>query len=104
MILPKCREIYHIRGGDANDFAVNVRHNLQQQTMLAGVHYPELLAHGGADRVELPRIVPDSDRKEDEEEDGHQEQADVHQGDEDQGQMGAWFVMSALGIFQMDGG
>ncbi len=25
-------------------------------------------------------------------------------GDEDQGQMGAWFVMSALGLFQMDGG
>jgi len=25
-------------------------------------------------------------------------------GDEDQGQMGAWFVMSAIGLFQMDGG
>ena len=25
-------------------------------------------------------------------------------GDEDQGQMGAWFVMSALGLFEMDGG
>lgn len=25
-------------------------------------------------------------------------------GDEDQGQMSAWFVMSALGLFQMDGG
>ena len=25
-------------------------------------------------------------------------------GDEDQGQMGAWFVMSAMGIFQVDGG
>ena len=25
-------------------------------------------------------------------------------GDEDQGQMGAWYVMSALGLFQMDGG
>ena len=25
-------------------------------------------------------------------------------GDEDQGQMGAWFVMSAMGLFQMDGG
>ncbi len=24
--------------------------------------------------------------------------------DEDQGQMGAWFVMSAMGLFQMDGG
>jgi len=26
------------------------------------------------------------------------------EGDEDEGQMGAWFVMSALGLFQMDGG
>ena len=25
-------------------------------------------------------------------------------GDEDQGQMGAWYVMSAIGLFQMDGG
>jgi putative alpha-1,2-mannosidase len=25
-------------------------------------------------------------------------------GDEDEGQMGAWFVMSAMGIFEMDGG
>ncbi|MCE7864340.1 MAG: glycoside hydrolase family 92 protein [Bacteroidetes bacterium CHB5] len=25
-------------------------------------------------------------------------------GDEDEGQMGAWFVMSALGLFEMDGG
>jgi predicted alpha-1,2-mannosidase len=25
-------------------------------------------------------------------------------GDEDQGQMGAWYVMSAMGLFQMDGG
>ena len=25
-------------------------------------------------------------------------------GDEDQGQMGAWFVMSAMGLFQMEGG
>ncbi len=25
-------------------------------------------------------------------------------GDEDQGQMGAWFAMSAMGLFQMDGG
>ena len=25
-------------------------------------------------------------------------------GDEDQGQMGSWFVMSAMGLFQMDGG
>lgn len=25
-------------------------------------------------------------------------------GDEDQGQMGAWFVMSAMGLFQVDGG
>jgi len=25
-------------------------------------------------------------------------------GDEDQGQMGAWFVMSAIGLFEMDGG
>ncbi len=30
--------------------------------------------------------------------------ADGWPGDEDQGQMGAWFVMSALGLFQMDGG
>ncbi len=29
---------------------------------------------------------------------------DAWPGDEDQGQMGAWFVMSALGLFQMDGG
>ena len=29
---------------------------------------------------------------------------DGYPGDEDQGQMGAWFVMSALGLFQMDGG
>jgi predicted alpha-1,2-mannosidase len=27
-----------------------------------------------------------------------------YQGDEDEGQMSAWFVMSALGLFQMDGG
>lgn len=26
------------------------------------------------------------------------------EGDEDEGQMGGWFVMSALGLFQMDGG
>ncbi len=25
-------------------------------------------------------------------------------GDEDQGQMGAWYIMSAIGLFQMDGG
>ena len=25
-------------------------------------------------------------------------------GDEDQGQMGAWYVMSAIGLFEMDGG
>ena len=25
-------------------------------------------------------------------------------GDEDQGQMSSWFVMSAIGLFQMDGG
>ena len=30
--------------------------------------------------------------------------ADGYPGDEDQGQMGAWFVMSAIGLFQMDGG
>ncbi|TFG98850.1 MAG: hypothetical protein E4H13_09450, partial [Calditrichales bacterium] len=29
---------------------------------------------------------------------------DGYPGDEDQGQMGAWFVMSALGLFEMDGG
>ena len=29
---------------------------------------------------------------------------DGYPGDEDQGQMGAWFVMAALGLFQMDGG
>ena len=29
---------------------------------------------------------------------------DGYLGDEDQGQMGAWFVMSAIGLFQMDGG
>jgi predicted alpha-1,2-mannosidase len=29
---------------------------------------------------------------------------DGYQGDEDEGQMSAWFVMSALGLFQMDGG
>lgn len=29
---------------------------------------------------------------------------DGYHGDEDQGQMGAWFVMSAMGLFQMDGG
>jgi predicted alpha-1,2-mannosidase len=27
-----------------------------------------------------------------------------YQGDEDEGQMSAWFVMSAMGLFQMDGG
>ena len=26
------------------------------------------------------------------------------EGDEDEGQMGAWFVMSAMGLFSMDGG
>lgn len=30
--------------------------------------------------------------------------ADGWLGDEDQGQMGAWFVMSAMGLFEMDGG
>jgi hypothetical protein len=29
---------------------------------------------------------------------------DGYQGDGDEGQMSAWFVMSALGLFQMDGG
>jgi len=29
---------------------------------------------------------------------------DGYPGDEDQGQMGAWYVMSAMGLFQMDGG
>lgn len=29
---------------------------------------------------------------------------DGWQGDEDEGQMGGWFVMSALGLFEMDGG
>jgi predicted alpha-1,2-mannosidase len=29
---------------------------------------------------------------------------DGWEGDEDEGQMGAWFVMSALGLFEMDGG
>ena len=29
---------------------------------------------------------------------------DAWPGDEDQGQMGGWFVMSAMGLFQMDGG
>ena len=29
---------------------------------------------------------------------------DGYHGDEDQGQMGAWYVMSAMGLFQMDGG
>ena len=29
---------------------------------------------------------------------------DGYHGDEDQGQMGAWFVMSAMGLFEMDGG
>jgi putative alpha-1,2-mannosidase len=26
------------------------------------------------------------------------------EGDEDEGQMGAWFVMTSLGLFEMDGG
>ncbi len=30
--------------------------------------------------------------------------ANAYLGDEDQGQMSAWFVMAALGLFQMDGG
>ncbi|HYH57224.1 MAG TPA: glycoside hydrolase domain-containing protein, partial [Anseongella sp.] len=30
--------------------------------------------------------------------------ANAYLGDEDQGQMSAWFVMNALGLFQMDGG
>ena len=30
--------------------------------------------------------------------------ADAYLGDEDQGQMSAWFVMSSMGLFQMDGG
>lgn len=29
---------------------------------------------------------------------------DAWPGDEDQGQMGAWFVMSSMGLFEMDGG
>ncbi|TQO38439.1 putative alpha-1,2-mannosidase [Arenibacter algicola] len=32
------------------------------------------------------------------------EPRDAYPGDEDQGQMSAWYVMSALGLFQMDGG
>src|SRR5690606_18597894 len=30
--------------------------------------------------------------------------ANAYLGDEDQGQMSAWFVMAALGLFQTDGG
>lgn len=30
--------------------------------------------------------------------------ANAYLGDEDQGQMSSWFIMSALGLFQMDGG
>ena len=30
--------------------------------------------------------------------------SNAYLGDEDQGQMSAWFVMSALGLFQTDGG
>ena len=30
--------------------------------------------------------------------------ANAYLGDEDQGQMSAWFVMTALGLFQTDGG
>ncbi len=30
--------------------------------------------------------------------------ADGYHGDEDQGQMGSWYVMSAMGLFEMDGG
>jgi len=32
------------------------------------------------------------------------ESIDAWPGDEDQGQMGGWYVMSAMGLFQMDGG
>lgn len=31
-------------------------------------------------------------------------QANAYLGDEDQGQMSSWFIMSALGLFQVDGG
>ena len=34
---------------------------------------------------------------------GHGPQ-DAYPGDEDQGQMSAWFVMAAMGLFQTDGG
>ena len=30
--------------------------------------------------------------------------SNAYLGDEDQGQMSAWFVMSAIGLFQTDGG
>jgi putative alpha-1,2-mannosidase len=30
--------------------------------------------------------------------------ANAYLGDEDQGQMSSWFIMAALGLFQMDGG
>ena len=30
--------------------------------------------------------------------------SNAYLGDEDQGQMSAWFVMNAIGLFQMDGG
>lgn len=30
--------------------------------------------------------------------------SDAYLGDEDQGQMSAWFIMAAIGLFQMDGG
>ncbi|WP_242206397.1 glycoside hydrolase domain-containing protein [Aestuariivivens insulae] len=28
----------------------------------------------------------------------------VGKGDEDEGQMGAWFIMSSMGLFEMNGG
>ena len=34
---------------------------------------------------------------------GH-ELANAYLGDEDQGQMSAWFIMAAIGLFQTDGG
>ncbi len=29
---------------------------------------------------------------------------DAYPGDEDQGQMSSWYILSSIGLFQMDGG
>ena len=61
--------------------------------------------YGEAARVyaELHGVVDERERHHSEQ-DGKREQHNAYLGDEDQGQMSAWFIMAAIGLFQTDGG